>query len=262
MSAIPSDFVGSGVRVMDFSPDRPSDARFPTTHWSRVVAAGARAAPDDRAALAELCRAYWYPLYAFVRRKGYHPDDAQDLTQAYFTRLLQDGVLAAADQHKGRFRSFLRTDCGFFLADQRDLRNALKRGGGVTPVSIDARDAEGRYIREPSHGRTPERLFERDWAIALLDVVLGQLAHEYVGSGRAELFERLKLVLTDGPRAVPYATVAAQLGMTAVALQSAVQRLRRRYRELLRERIAVTLDDPSPSEVEDEIRTLFSALGR
>jgi DNA-directed RNA polymerase specialized sigma24 family protein len=247
---------------MDPTPDRPSAARFPTTHWSRVVAAGARAAPADRDALAELCRAYWYPLYAFVRRKGYHPDDAQDLTQAYFARLLQGGALAAADRHKGRFRAFLRTDCGFFLADQRERKDALKRGAGITPVSIDAQEAEGRYRFEPADRLTPDRLFDRAWALTLLDEVLGLLAREYVGSGRAGLFERLKVVLTDGPRAVPYATVAAQLGMTEVAVQSAVQRLRRRYRDLLRERIAATLEDPSPSGVEDEIRDLFSALGR
>src|SRR3954453_13411250 len=121
---------------MDPFPDRASVARFPTTHWGRVVAAGDRATPDCRDALAELCRAYWFPLYAFVRRKGFQPDDAQDLTQAYFTRLLQTGVLAAADRDKGRFRAFLRTDLGFFLADQRERENALKRGG-VKPVSFD-----------------------------------------------------------------------------------------------------------------------------
>jgi RNA polymerase sigma-70 factor (ECF subfamily) len=245
---------------MDPPPDRTSSARFPSTHWSRVVAAGGRATPDGREALAELCRAYWYPLYAFVRRKGFHPEDAQDLTQAYFTRLLQTGVLAAADRDKGRFRAFLRTDCGFFLADQRDRENALMRGGGVTPVSFDARDAEGRYRFEPADRLTPDRLFDRAWALTLLDGVLDRLAREYAESGRAELFDRLKVVLTDGPRSVSYASMGTQLRMSEVAIQSAVQRVRRRYRDLVRERISATLGDPSPAEVEDEIRALFSAL--
>ena len=247
---------------MDPSPDRTSSARFPSTHWSRVVAAGGCATPDGRDALAELCRAYWYPLYAFIRRKGFQPDDAQDLTQAYFARLLQTGVLAAADPEKGRFRAFLRTDCGFFLADQRDRENALKRGGGVTPVSFDARDAEGRYQVEPADLLTPDRLFDRAWALTLLDGVLDQLTREYADSGRAALFAQVKVVLTDGPRSVSYAGIATQLGMSEVAVQSAVQRVRRRYRDLVREQIAATLGDPSPAEVEDEIRALFSALGR
>ena len=247
---------------MDPSADRTSAARFPTTHWSRVVAASGRATADDREALAELCRAYWYPLYAFIRRKGFQPDDAQDLTQAYFARLLQTGVLAAADPEKGRFRAFLRTDCGFFLADQRDRANALKRGGGVAPVSFDARNAESRYQFEPADRLTPDHLFDRAWALTLLDGVLDKLTRAYADSGRAELFAQLKVVLTDGPRSVPYASMATQLGMSEVAIQSAVQRLRRRYRDLVRERIAATLGDPSPAEVEDEIRALFSALER
>jgi RNA polymerase sigma-70 factor (ECF subfamily) len=246
---------------MDPSPDRTSSARFPSTHWSRVVAASGRATPDEREALAELCRAYWYPLYAFIRRKGFQPDDAQDLTQAYFTRLLQTGVLAAADPEKGRFRAFLRTDCGYFLADQRDRANALKRGGGVAPVSFDARDAEGRYQIEPADRFTPDHLFDRAWALTLLDGVLDQLTREYADSGRAELFAQLKVVLTDGPRSVSYAGIATQRGLSEVAVQSAVQRVRRRYRDLVRERIVATLGDPSPAEVEDEIRALFSALG-
>ena len=247
---------------MDPSPDRASSARFPTTHWSVVLAARDQSAPQAREALAALCRVYWYPLYAFIRRNGFQPDDAQDLTQAYFARLLQTGVLAAADPEKGRFRAFLRTDCGFFLADQRDRANALKRGGGVAPVSFDARDAEGRYQIEPADRFTPDHLFDRAWALTLLDGVLDQLTREYADSGRAELFAQLKVVLTDGPRSVSYASMAKQLGMSEVAIQSAVQRLRRRYRDLVRERIAATLGDPSPAEVEDEIRALFSALER
>jgi DNA-directed RNA polymerase specialized sigma24 family protein len=247
---------------MDLPSDRPSAARFPTTHWSRVIAAGGRASADDRDALAELCRAYWYPLYAFIRRKGFQPEDAQDLTQAYFARLLQSGALAAAEREKGRFRSFLHTDCGYFLSDQRDRERALKRGGGHTLVSIDIRDAEGRYLVEPADALTPDRLFDRVWAITLIDGALDSLARECTHSGRATLFERLKSVLTGGPGDTPYATIAAELGMTEVAVQSAAHRLRRRYRDLIRERIAATLKDPSSADVEEEIQALFAALGR
>jgi RNA polymerase sigma-70 factor (ECF subfamily) len=218
-----------------------------------VVAAGGRATPEDREALAELCRAYWYPLYAFVRQKGYGPDESRDLTQSYFVRLLESDVLAAADQNKGRFRTFLRTDCGHFLADQRDRARALKRGGGVPVVSFDAHDAEGRYRGETADTSTPERLFDRAWAVTLLGRAIDQVACEYADSGRAELFERLQTVLTDSPRAVPYATIAAQLGTTEVAVQSAVQRLRRRFRDVVRAEIGATLEDPSPAAVEAEI---------
>jgi RNA polymerase sigma-70 factor (ECF subfamily) len=242
--------------------DRPSAAQFPTTCWSQVVAAGGRATAEDLDALAELCRAYWYPLYAFIRRKGHSPDQAQDLTQSYFIRLLECRVLAAADRDKGRFRTFLRTDCGHFLADQRDRDRALKRGGGVATVSFDVHDAERRYLGEPADDSTPQRLFDRAWAVTLLGRAVEQVARDYADSGRAGLFERIQGVLTDNPHAVPYATIAAALGTTEVAVQSAVQRLRRRFRELVRAEITATLDDPSPAAVEEEIRALFTALGR
>jgi DNA-directed RNA polymerase specialized sigma24 family protein len=241
--------------------ENPSAASFPTTRWSRVAAAGDRATPEDLEALAELCRAYWYPLYAFIRRQGYAPADAQDLTQSYFARLLERGVLAAADPRKGRFRAFLRTDCGFFLADQHDRDRALKRGGGIAPVSIDARDAEGRYRVEPADATTPDRLFDRDWALTLLDRVLDLLERDCADSGRSAFFERAKIVLTDGPRAVAHATIADELGMTVAAVEAAIRRLRERYRCLLCEEIAATLDDSSPEAIDDEIRALFDALG-
>jgi RNA polymerase sigma-70 factor (ECF subfamily) len=237
----------------------PSAARFPTTCWSRVVAARERVTPEAREALAGLCEVYWYPLYAFIRRKGHGPEDALDLTQDYFARLLERGTVAAADAGKGRFRSFLLADCIRFLADRREHDQAARRGGGVAPLSIDARDAEGRYLREPSHDRTAERLFERDWALALLDVVLAHLRREYEGSGRSRAFDVLKVVLTDGARAVPQAALAERLGTTEGAVQVAVHRLRRHYRDLVREAIAATVGDGV--EVEDEIRDLFAALG-
>jgi RNA polymerase sigma-70 factor (ECF subfamily) len=179
-------------------PASALNSRFPTTHWSRVAQAGDLASPDARASLVELCAAYWYPIYALIRRKGHDPDAALDLTQDYFARLLEKGTLAAADHRRGRFRAFLRTDCGFFLAHERARAQAATRGGRPAVLSIDARDAEGRYLREPADGRylrepadgaTPEHLFDRAWALNLLDAVLDRLAREYAGSGRSAQFE-------------------------------------------------------------------------
>ena len=235
-----------------------SAARFPTTCWSRIVAARDRGTPGAGEALQELCGAYWYPLYAFIRRRGHGPDEAIDLTQGYFARLLERGTVAAADPLRGRFRTFLLADCTRFLADRRAHDRAAKRGGGVAPLSIDARDAEGRYTREPAHGRTPERLFERAWAVALLDGVLARLRAEYERSGRGATFDALKGSLAGGPGAESHAELARRLGTTAGAVQVAVHRLRRRYRDLVRAAIAATVADEA--EVEDEIRALFAIL--
>jgi DNA-directed RNA polymerase specialized sigma24 family protein len=238
----------------DFGADR-----FPTTRWSRVVAAGDRGAPEAGRALAELCAAYRYPLYAFVRRKGHGSDEALDLTQDYFARLLEKGTVATADPGKGRFRAFLLADCTYFLAHRRERDRAEKRGGGVALLSIDARDAEGRYLREPAHNQIPERIFERDWAMALLEGVVAGLRREYHDSGRCILFDTLKVVLSEDPRAVPHAELAERLGTSPGAVQVAVHRLRKRYRALVREAIAATVTDET--EVEAEIRDLFAALG-
>jgi RNA polymerase sigma-70 factor (ECF subfamily) len=239
--------------------DPPSAARFPTTHWSRIVAAGDPGAPLACEALADLCRAYWFPLYAYIRRRGYDPDRALDLTQDLFVRLLEKGVLAAADPARGRFRSFLRAVCADFLANRRDRENALKRGGGRVIVPMGCDEAEGRYAREPAHELTPERIFDRTWALILLGRVLEQLREDYRLAGQSRTFEVLSPVLTDGPRVVAYATLAARLGTTERAVRVAVHRLRRRYGERLRAEIAATVDEPA--EVDDEIRALFDALG-
>jgi RNA polymerase sigma factor (sigma-70 family) len=231
-------------------------AGFPTTHWSRVAHAVDPAAPEARAALAELCGAYWYPIYAFIRRKGYDPDKAHDLTQDYFTRLLETGVLASADHRRGRFRSFLRTDCGFFLSHQLERRRALKRGGDRAALPIDARDAEGRYLREPVDAMTPERLFDQTWAFHLLDEVLKQLEREYADTGRAAQLEVLQVAIGKPSGQVSYAELAARMGSS----KRAVQRLRKQYKAILRERIAATLDDPDEAAIDDEIRDLFAAL--
>jgi RNA polymerase sigma-70 factor (ECF subfamily) len=216
---------------------------------------------EARAALSELCAAYWYPIYALIRRLGHAEADALDLTQEYFARLLEKPVLAAVDRSKGRFRGFLRADCRLFLLDRRDRDRAQKRGGGRRPLSIDVRDAEGRYLVEPAEGLTPERLFDRAWALTLLGRALDRLAADYAATGRAPLFERLQTVLIDGPDTLPYAELAERLGMSRAAVQQAVHRLRERFREALRAEIAATLDDPTEAAVADEIRDLFNALG-
>jgi RNA polymerase sigma-70 factor (ECF subfamily) len=246
--------------VADSIPGPSSNAPFPTTRWSRVVAAGDRADPKAREALAELCAAYWYPLYAFVRRKGHPPDEAADLVQGTFVNLLDRDGLAGVAPHKGRFRSFLVAACSNHLADRRDHDQALKRGGGMTPVPFDRTTAEGRYEAEPADGLTPERLFERRWATDLLNHALTRLEAEAVESGKAALVSRLLPTLTGGRGEVSYATIATELAMTEGALKMAASRLRRRYGEILREEIARTLTDPA--DVEDEVRDLFAALSR
>ncbi len=196
-----------------------------------------------------------------IRRRGHHEADALDLTQEYFARLLEKPVLAAADRDRGRFRDFLRADCGFFLNGRRDRDRAQKRGGARPLLSIDARDAEGRYLVEPAD-EPADRLFERSWALTLLGRAVDRLASEYATTGRGPLFERLQGVLTGGSRTVSYGEVARDLGLREAAVQQAASRLRRRYREALRAEIAATLDDPTDAAVDSEIRDLFDALGQ
>jgi RNA polymerase sigma factor (sigma-70 family) len=239
-----------------------SQAGFPTTRWSRVARAGDLGASDAREALAELSAAYWYPVYALIRHLRKSDADALDLTQEYFARLLAKPVLAAADPARGRFRAFLRTDCRFFLSDCSDREQARKRGGGRQALTIDGEEAEGRYLVEPAHQLTPDHLFDRAWALALLGRALERLAAEYSATGRGPLFEMLQGTLTGGSRTASYAEIARRLGTTETAVQQAASRLRKRYRAALREEIAATLDDPSDDAIEAEIRDLFEALGR
>ncbi|HVR70339.1 MAG TPA: sigma-70 family RNA polymerase sigma factor [Vicinamibacteria bacterium] len=233
--------------------------RFETTQWSLVLAAGQRGSAAAEEALARLCSLYWYPVFAFVRRKGHAPDDAQDLTQGFFARLIEKGELSAADRSRGRFRSFLLTNCQFFLANERDRALARKRGGGRVPLSIDVATAEGRYERALAHSETPERLYDRQWCLTLLDGVFEALRAEYAAAGKADLFDRLKEFLTAGPDAGTHADAARELGTTAGAVKVAVHRLRRRYRDELRRRVADTVG--SDRDVEDEIRYLLETLG-
>jgi len=233
-------------------------SRFETTRWSLVLAAGASESRESAAALAALCETYWYPLYAYVRRRGHPIDDAQDLTQEFFTRLLQKNDLALAQRERGRFRSFLLTSLKHFLANEWHRGRAEKRGGGRSLLSIDFGMAEDRYGLEPSHEQTPEKIFERRWALVLLENVLARLRAESAAADKSENFERLKVFLTGEQPPTTYAQLAAEMNTTEGALKVAIHRLRRRYRELLREEVGQTLDNAE--EIDQELRDLFAAV--
>lgn len=233
-------------------------ARFPTTQWSRVAAAIDPVDPEARAALEDLCRDYWFPLYAFVRSRGESPHDAEDIVQGFLADLLRRGDLASLDPSKGRFRSFLRAACEHYLANQREHDRAAMRGGGLKIVSIDRLEAESRYGREPMHEVTPERLFERQWALTLLARVIERLEAELVHGGKAELFARLRPALQGDGLAPPYPLIAAELGLSDGAVRVAAHRLRVRYREILREEVGRTTSDQA--DVEEEIADLLAAL--
>lgn len=223
-----------------------------------VLKAGRHDSTTAPRALEDLCRAYWLPLYAYVRRRGYGIEDAQDLTQAFFARLLEREWLTAADQEKGRFRTFLLTAMERFLANEWDKAHAQKRGGGqiILPIQLDA--AETRYGVEPADSRTPEETFQYRWAVTLLDQVLKTLESEHAARGQQLLFSTLKPCLVGERSAQPYADLAPKLGMSETALKVAVHRLRQRYRELLRAEIADTV--MSETEVDAEMKHLFSVL--
>jgi RNA polymerase sigma-70 factor (ECF subfamily) len=246
-------------RSPDDPPHDPQRRRFETTRWSLVLAAGGGGSADSRAALATLCADYWYPLYAYVRRRVADSHAAHDLIQEFFARLLERDVLATADPRRGRFRSFLLTSLQHFLTNQWDRSQAQKRGGGRAIIPLDIRHGEARYALEPADRQTAERLFERQWAETLLDRVMDQLRAEFTRGGKQQQFEQLKSFLTGRNAGVSYAEAARQLQMSEGAAMVASHRMRRRYRELLRAEIAQTVADPD--EVEDEIRRLFVSLG-
>lgn len=225
-----------------------------------VLAAGRDDSPDSKQALANLCETYWYPLYAYVRRRGYHSDEAQDLTQEFFAQLLEKHSLRAAERRRGKFRSFLLSSLNHFLANQWRRAGARKRGGRRTPIPLDFRSGESRYSQEPSHEVTAEKIFQRRWALTLLEQALSKLREEFAGRGKLELFEHLKAFLGGDSRTVPYHQIAARLEMTEGAVKVAIHRLRRRCREILREEIAHTVAEPE--DVEDELRELFTAVSR
>jgi RNA polymerase sigma-70 factor (ECF subfamily) len=235
---------------------RPKGERiFVTTHWSLVLAAGGDSTGAEDA-LARLCKAYWYPLYGFVRRQGHAPHDAQDLTQEFFARLLEKRWLSEVERGRGRFRSWLLAAMQHFLRNEWHRAKTQRRGGGFTFISIDDDSAEARYREEPAEAESAERFYDRQWAVALLEQVMPRLRAEFVAAGKAALFEKLKFALSGEKCA--YVEVARELGITEGAVKVAVHRLRDRYRALIRNEIAQTV--ATEAEIEDELRHLFATL--
>ena len=232
-------------------------SEFRTTLWTTVLEAGKRASPDSEAALATLCQTYWPPVYAYIRNRVPTPEKAQDLTQAFFARLLERNAVAAVAPEKGRFRSFLLASMNHFLSDEWDRARAQKRGGGKV-IPLDLQSAETQLGTIPVENFTPEKAFEHRWAITLLEQVYQRLGEEYRAQAKGVLFEALRTTLAGASDAAPYAELARQLDMTEGAVKVAVHRLRQRYRALLRETIADTVS--GPEEVEDELRYLFRTL--
>lgn len=242
--------------------DKPRDANqqhFPTTQWSVVVAAGTLDTQRSRDALAQLCETYWYPVYAYVRRRVSQVHEGQDLTQAFFFHLLEKQTIARADPSRGRFRAFLLTALKNFLANESNKARAAKRGGGKVEFSLNLDAGESRYRIEPSHDLTPEKLFERRWVLTLLDQVLDRLRRELREAGKSQYFEQFKGALTDSATRDGYAQAAAALGITPAAAKQAAHRLRKRYRELFRAEVTRTVE--SEEDVDREIARLLEFLG-
>jgi RNA polymerase sigma-70 factor (ECF subfamily) len=232
-------------------------ADFRTTHWSVVLAAGGSPAPAAAVALERLCATYWHPLYSFLRRQGHNPHNAEDLTQSFFAQLLQQDGLQSVNPSKGKFRSFLLASLKHYLANERDRANALKRGGAVSFISWEEAGAEERYRQAESLSLPPDKAFEQTWATTLLEQVLAKLRADYAGAGQGSLFDALQVYLTGDKGAVPYAETAAWLSLGESALKMSIQRLRRRFGELLRAEVAHTVS--TPAEIDEEIRALFAA---
>ncbi len=231
---------------------------FATTSWTVVLAAGQRHTPQSEAALEKLCRSYWFPIYAYIRRRGRSKEDAEDLTQTFLSRFVgKDGLLCVNARH-GRFRAFLLASLKHFLANQWDRSQSRKRGGKVAILTLDWQNADTQFQVAAAAGQCPERVFDREWAISLLDKVIERLRDECADAGRASQFEELKVFLTAGKGALPHAAAAEALGIDEGTVRVAVHRLRKRYRKLLRDEIAQTLDDPA--QVDEEMRALFGAF--
>jgi RNA polymerase sigma-70 factor (ECF subfamily) len=235
-----------------------SAGQFTTTHWSVVLAAAREPSPEAAQALAQLCHAYWYPLYAYVRRKGYDLADAQDLTQEFFARLLEKNYVGAADRRKGKFRSFLLASLEHFLAKEWKRAHRLKRGGGQTIIAWDACNPEEQYRLEPADDWTAERIYERRWALTVLEQAMAGLEAEYAAAGKQRLFDELRPFISGEDDEVEYPGLAARLPMSEGALRVAVHRLRQRYGESVRAEIAKIVQ--APEEIEEELRHLFAAL--
>ena len=235
-------------------------SQFATTHWSVVLAAGDSASPGLREALEKLCQTYWYPLYAFVRRKGYPPEDAKDCTQAFFARFLERHYVKHVVQEKGRFRTFLLTVLQRFLCDEFDHKTAVKRGGGVTIIPLDALEAEARLSQAAATFQTPESIFEGAWAETVIQACVERLRTECQAEGKAAQFDELKQYLSRPADRAAYTVTAQALGLSADAVVMAVLRLRRRYREMVRAEVANTV--ATPAEIDDEMRYLVELLAR
>ncbi len=231
---------------------------FVTTRWTVVLSAGRKSSPQSDRALGELCQTYWYPLYAYVRRQGRTKEDAEDLVQAFFEKFLEKNYLEGLSAERGKFRAFLLASVKHFLANEWDKSQRQKRGGGVPHFSLDWRQADERFHLDPPDLTSPDKLFDREWALALLERVILRLRDECVADGKGPLFDQVKGVLMLDALAIPYAQAAQTLGLEEGAVRVAVHRLRKRYRALLGDEIAQTLDDPG--QVADELRSLQAAL--
>ncbi|MFZ2147185.1 MAG: sigma-70 family RNA polymerase sigma factor [Sedimentisphaerales bacterium] len=248
--------------MSDYTPtssNLPGAGRFATTHWSVVLAAGRPKSASYKQALETLCRTYWFPLYAYIRRQGYDSHQAEDYTQAFFAGLLAKGGLRLADPKRGKFRSFLLASLKHFLSNELARARAKKRGGGQKALSLDFQNAESQYALEPCDELSPEKLFERSWALTVLYRTMARLQAEAISTNKQKLFDHLKVYLTAEKSSIPYRDVAAELDMAEGAVRVAVHRLRKRYRELLRDEIAQTVT--SDDQIDEEIRDLFAALG-
>ncbi len=242
----------------DISPTPAGTSRFATTHWSVVLAAGDSASPQHEQALSRLCQAYWFPLYAYLRRRGHDRHQAEDWTQAFFVQMLDKRRLSGVSPKPGKFRSFLLTSLKNFVANEIDRARAQKRGGSHTILSLNFGNAENQYVLEPAHQMSPEKLFEKSWALTVLKQAMNQLEAEFASLNKQRLFDHLRVYLVAETDAIPYRDVAAQLRMTEGAVKTAVHRLRSRYRELLRYEVAQTV--ATQEQIDEEISDLLAAL--
>jgi len=236
----------------------PANSVFATTHWSVVLNAGAEGSAERVNALEMLCQTYWFPLFAYLRRKGFTEEDSKDLTQQFFTRLLEGKAFHALDARKGKFRTFLLAALGHFLSNERDFARAAKRGGGRPILSLEAMATEEWQRFEPATTLSPDKLFDQRWAMTLLAKAVTRLRDEMVAAGKSSQFEVLKTFLTNEPAPGEYLEVARRLEVSSQSVAVSVHRLRQRYRELVRSEVADTVS--SPTEVHEEMRHLFAAL--
>jgi len=247
-------------QVTDTTPAPAPESSFQATRWTQVVNARDPTSPQGARALEELCRAYWYPLYAFVRRKGYAPQEAEDLTQGFFARFLEKRYLDDVAREKGKFRTFLLCALEHFLANEWDKSQRVKRGGGATLLPLETRGGEDRYAQEPTDRATPEEAFDRHWAESILARVLGRLRKDFEDSAAASRFDALKPFLLGEPGGEAYAVVAERLRLSEQGVKSAVHRLRQRFRALFREEIAQTV--ATRAEIDEELRYLVRLMTR